>query len=130
MQFRLEFDADGSSLTIHAWGEPTLEGFREYLDAIPADPRWRRGMPVLCEFRGLDVARASTELILELVALHRDFVAKHGTNRVAIVVSEPAAFGTVRMWQARAEEQYPQLEVHYSREAALDWLFFRERKKA
>jgi hypothetical protein len=126
MQWAITFSEDGSMMTIRASGEPDLVGFMTLIEAAVTDPRWHPDIPVLCDLRKLDAYLASEDNVIHLAHMLADVHNRHASDfishPVAIIVSQPANFGMVRMWQAYANDIYPRSNVFYEVDSAMTWL--------
>ncbi len=131
MEWSARLEADGSLLTILATGDVGEEGFQGKLEDVLADPAWHPGIPVLCDFRGLNIGKLAAGDIKHQVEIHRKYAGPTGRilSPVAVVVADALAFGLVRMWGICAEEQYANFDVFYRVEAAMEWLRARAQER-
>ena len=123
MEWSVRFEEGGSRAIITGTGAIDAQGITGYLDALLADPAWKRGMHVLVDFRGLSTDHLSVAQVQEIVDLHAPYMERIGSSPVAVVVSRPVDFGMVRMWEAMAAQMFPRHEVFYSMDDATRWLF-------
>jgi hypothetical protein len=122
VNFHLDFESDPGVLIVSLSGTVTLDELNDYQDTYLSDPRWTPGTSMLTDCRALEVGDFGSDdvrLLAEANLLKAD---RFGFGRAAVVVSEPAAFGLVRMFQAYTDEAGFNQRVFTSIEAARDWL--------
>jgi hypothetical protein len=103
-------------------GEMTVEGNRAWLAELVGDPRWRPGMRTLVdgtglvpgEFAGGDVRAVADTTVSDDVSW--------GAGFSAVMVSNPAIYGLLRIWQAATSKMEWRTEIFYLRDEALAWL--------
>lgn len=122
MEWNARFEPDGSRVTITVTGIARAEGFNAYLDGVLGDVAWRPGMPVLVDFRGLQISHLRYQDVEGIVALHVPYVERIGDSPVAVLVSRPVDFGIVRMWESLAIDMFPDHQAFYRVDEALRWL--------
>jgi hypothetical protein len=123
MQFELEFTDDGRLALIRTWGCATIEGCREYFEALFNHPQWHDEIDTLADHRELDPSRLSSDDLRSLASLTRVMATQIGSGRLAMVVSTPLSFGLARMWMALTEPHADgETRVFYSYDEARDWL--------
>jgi len=122
VNFHLDFETEAGTLLASLSGTATLDELNDYQDTYLSDPRWTPGMNVLTDCRAIEVGDFGSDeirLLAEANVLKAD---RFGFGRAAVVVSEPAAFGLVRMFQAYTDGAGFNQRVFTSIEAARDWL--------
>lgn len=99
-------------------GELTDELLSECCRQIHSSPEFATGIPVL-----IDLTMATTVSITDdqIVALGK--VAQKDTNRVAIVATNPAAYGMARMYEIISDVTEGRVAVFRNEAAALKWLY-------
>jgi hypothetical protein len=123
MLHEIQFDADRTTVTIRAWGQASVEGFRVYLKEMLAHPSWLPGMRVMVDFRNLDGSHLTKEQVKQISDLHVPVGDRLGGGPCAIVVSDPLHFGLARMWEAYSDRRVPlRVKVFDSMDDARDWV--------
>ena len=99
----------------------TFEEWRQAMDAILADQRFRPGFGFLIDLSGLVNAPETTFIrrIAGYFMVHRDQL---GGGRRAIVVSVQSIYGMARMEEVLAEPSGVPVRPFYQHEEALRWL--------
>jgi hypothetical protein len=122
MRWDIRVEENRSRLTVSASGDPEIEGFKSYLEAALSHPAWRPGMPVLCDFRQLNIQKVTTNDIIRIVLVHKQYRERTGDNPIAVVVSRQIDFGMVRIWESYSEALFSSQNVFYTVEEAGNWL--------
>jgi hypothetical protein len=132
MEWSAKFETDGSLLTISATGDVGDEGFRGKMEDVLACPAWHPGIPVLCDFRDLNIGKLTAQDIEHQVEIHRKYAGQTNVilSPVAVVVANSLAFGLARMWGIYANETYPNYDVFYRLADAMEWLRARAKEQA
>ena len=120
MESKITFDVDAAILTTA--GDATLEGFRQGIQALVDEPRFRSGMPILVDHRSLDVSGMSANDVRAVGDFTASFSDRIGPSRVAIVVPDTLTFGFVRMGETQADLAQLSLRIFYSFPEAVEWL--------
>jgi hypothetical protein len=123
MQWSAKFRTDGSLLTITATGDVGSEGFPG-IEELMSHPAWHPGIPVLCDFRGLNIGKLTAQDVEHLVEMYREYPkrAKGIPSPIAVVVANELDYGLSRMWALYANKTYPIHDVFYGVEDAMKWL--------
>jgi hypothetical protein len=122
LEYTIEFGGDPHGVTFTTSGAADLASILRANDEFLAHPRLRPGMPILADHTALDttpLASSDAKLIGEA---YKRFLEAVGQSAIAIVVGHPAAFGLVRMAEAYAGSQQPNMRIFYSRAEAITWL--------
>ena len=122
MEYSLDFDTEPGTLIGTLSGLASLEGLLAYQAAYLADPRRRPGMKVLTDLRALDPRDLTTDELRAIADSNAMRSERFGSGRSAVVVSEPAAFGLMRMFQAFTEDAGFDQQLFYSMDDARRWL--------
>jgi hypothetical protein len=121
MEYTIEVLVDPPALAITSSGSAVVDDFLD-IETFLADPRVKKGLPILADHSQLDVSGLSTGDIREIAHGYRELLDALGETPVAIVVSEMEAFGLARMAEIYAGAPPPRQRVFYTRDAALEWL--------
>jgi hypothetical protein len=99
-------------------GELTDALLTECCRQIHSSPEFATGIPVL-----IDLSKSTSVVITtdQIVALAT--VAQKDTNRVAIIATNPAAYGMARMYEIIADLTDGRVAVFHTEAAALKWLY-------
>jgi hypothetical protein len=111
-------DLPRSLVITRAWGVLIEEDLFGHAAALGADPRFRRDMRQLLDFREVTQLQISGATLRQMVD-RNPFGA--GARR-AIVVGSEVAYGMARMFQTFKDATPDRLEVFRSLERALEWL--------
>jgi hypothetical protein len=104
-------------------GAPSVEGFADLRDAVLSHPSFRAGVDVIYDHTHLTGYLSSNEIRSIAEAAARTAKAGPYWGRLAQVVSSPALFGLVRMWEAYAgDDLAARTRVFTSLDEAYDWL--------
>lgn len=122
MNHTVEFDANGSFVTITTFGDPTPAGFAAYLTDMLDDPKWQPGMPMLVDLTRLNISILSSDDVRSIVSAHKPFAERIAPSTIAAVVSEQDHYGLVRMFQMMSDEMLQNLRGYYTVEEAMAWL--------
>lgn len=123
VEFEISFESDPEIAIVKTRGRGELDGFREYLNALVSDERWRSGMDVLSSHRDLDVKDFAAADIEALVIVHGPFAEAIGPGLCAIVAGSSLKFGLARMFEAHSEGLLPfRVRVFSTEDEARRWL--------
>ena len=122
MEYSLDFESEPGTLIVTVSGPGSLEQLLRYQTEYLADPRWSPGMKVLSDFRGIDSSTITSDQVRALAASNSLRADLFGSGRTAVVVSEPATFGLLRMFQFHTDAAGFDQRVFYSLEEARMWL--------
>lgn len=122
MNWLTDFAGDGSLLTITVLGQATVAGFAKFLIEAVEHPSWRSGIPVLLDFRTLELAHLTSAQVIQIALEQRPHADKIAASPIAVLVSRTVDFGVVRMWQAHSSDMNLTHEAFYSVEEAKGWL--------
>lgn len=86
------------------------------------DPDFRPGMRELTDVRAIEKLAVTTEGVRRMVEHDQQNRADISSHRLAIVVSEEAAYGMSRMYQTMTETAMEHVGVFRSMEEAKKWL--------
>ena len=124
MEWSVQFDKRQNLLKISASGEPTLEGFKGYLETIASSPDWNpETTKIFCDFRDLQLSMITPEFMDQLIRLHAELFHGRIGNQTAIAVSHSADYGMVRRWEIYTNDFYPKQAIFYTPDDAINWLF-------
>ena len=123
MKFELVYGGDGpEDLLIRASGRADGPEYEAFYDDLVADPRFRRGMRILADFREVDISGLTSAAV---VSIGKSVAAREGAwgpARYAIVVPNVAGFGLIRMAELTAGLKEMQVHAAYTLEDARAWL--------
>jgi hypothetical protein len=123
MEYTIEYGGDPLGVTFTTSGAADLSVILRAHEEFFADPRFRRGMPILADHSALDTTPLASAETKQIGEAYRRFLDHVGESAIAVVVAHPAAFGLVRMAEAHAGPPPPSLQrIFYSRAEALAWL--------
>ena len=122
MDYSLDFESEPGTLIVTITGPASLEQLLGYQTEYLADPRWSPGMKVLNDLRGLDSSTVTSDQGRALAASNKLRADLFGSGRTAVVVSDPATFGLLRMFQFHTDAAGFDQRVFYSLEEARRWL--------
>lgn len=123
MQVDYTFDAAEACVRARIRGKLTTAGFSKFLRDLLALPTWRKGMPILSDYREADAAGLSTEDIRTMAEEYARLSDKIGPGRSALVVAESLEYGIARMWISWTEMKTDrEVRVFQSVELATAWL--------
>lgn len=111
----------GKRLLVVVYSElVTFEEWAATLTAAFSDPAYEPGFSLLVDRRGaLPPTRAFADAVVTFVRKHRQ---KFGDAKVAILVSDVAAFGMARMQEMLNESAEIETRAFKSEAEALEWL--------
>lgn len=122
MEYSLDFESEPGTLIVTVSGPASLEQLLGYQTEYLADARWSPGMKVLSDFRGFDSSTLTSDDVRAIAASNNLRADLFGSGRTAVVVSEPATFGLLRMFQFHTDAAGFDQRVFYSLEEARRWL--------
>jgi len=122
VEYSLDFESEPGTLIVTVSGAGSLEQLLAYQTEYLSDPRWFPGMKVLSDFRGFDSSRLASDDVRAIAASNNLRADLFGSGRTAVVVSEPATFGLLRMFQFHTDAAGFDQRVFYSLEEARMWL--------
>jgi hypothetical protein len=108
-------------LVVLTYGDPvTYDEWSAALHAVFANPSYRPGFNLLVDRRdSTPPTRLFADAIATFIRKHRESL---GTARIAILVSDVAAFGMARMQEMLNESAALETRAFRSESAALEWL--------
>jgi hypothetical protein len=89
----------------------------EFCQQLHSNPEFATGIPVLIDLADSTAVSITTDQIVALAQ-----TAQKDTNRVAIVATNPAAYGMARMYEIIADLTDGRIAVFHNEAAALRWL--------
>ena len=123
MTFELVYVGDGpEDLLIRASGRADGPEFESFYDGLVADPRFRKGMRIIGDFRDVDVSGLPSSAVVSIAKSVAAREAAWGPARYAIVVPNTAGFGLIRMAELTAGLQEMRVHAAYTLEEARAWL--------
>jgi hypothetical protein len=122
MNWEIDFETFSDLMVIKASGAVDVSGFLGYMKAALTDPRWRKGMPVLLDFRNLETDRVEYPDIQKIAAIFAPYVSAIGSVRVAVVVSRAQDYGMIKIWEVLAREIFSIHEIYFTIDDALAFL--------
>lgn len=122
MDWEIDFETFAGLMVIKASGVVEVEGILEYVKAAVTHPEWRKGMPVLVDFRNIDTDGVEYPDIKRIAAILAPYASTIGDLRVAVVVSRPQDYGLIKIWEVLAGEVLAAHEVCYTIGDALAFL--------
>jgi hypothetical protein len=124
MEHSIEFvEGQVADALVTITGEMTVEGNLAWLAELVGDERWHAGMRTLVDMTTITIDDSFGGTQVQEVAMPT--VAEDdvwGAGCSAVLVSTPAVYGVIRMWQAYTEHMAWQTGVFYDRDEALAWL--------
>ncbi|RMH14529.1 MAG: STAS/SEC14 domain-containing protein [Gemmatimonadetes bacterium] len=122
MAVDVQFLTPGELVLILVSGAPTIEEVRTAILRVLHDARYRKGMSVLWDLRGMERA-IPTDQLQEFLGTAGWIEPLRGGGRTAIVASEPLAYGIGRMATTILEGVIStQFQVFDDLEQAYAWL--------
>jgi len=118
----LALDERGRFMRLAVTGEPTLERFAAYFQALVSHPDFHPGLNALWDFRQFKMASVPTATLRRLAGFLQENRDMRRGARVAVVVDSDADFGVARMFEAIATDVPSHFRVFRSVEQARDWL--------
>jgi hypothetical protein len=101
----------------------TYEEFRNLMDNIMNDERFKPSMHMFWDFRQADVSDFSTDQINRASIYMERKQKKRGDGyRVAILVNKTVDYGLGRMYQAFSDSLPFDLQIFYDEQQAMDWI--------
>lgn len=123
MDFELVYGGEGpEDLLIRASGCADGPEYEAFYDGLIVDPRFRRGMKIVGDFRDVDVSRLPAGAVVSIAKSVAAREAAWGAARYAIVVPNTAGFGLIRMAELTAGLQEMEVHAAYTLEDARAWL--------
>jgi hypothetical protein len=122
VEYSLDFESEPGTLIVTVSGPASLEQLLAYQTEYLADPRWSPGMNVLSDLRDFDSNTITADQVRALAASNNLRADLFGSGRTAVVVSEPATFGLLRMFHFHTDAAGFDQRVFYSLEEARRWL--------
>jgi hypothetical protein len=123
MRYEIEFvEGQVPDALVSISGEMTIEGNRAWLAELVGDARWRPGMKTLVDGTGLEPGDFASGDVREVAETTVADDAAWGAGFSAVVVSNPAIYGLLRIWQMATSDMEWQTDIFYSRDEALAWL--------
>lgn len=122
MPITWNIDEHAALVTVRVQGVLTLEGARQTLTALYAEPSYRSPMVDLWDLREaeIDSGPGDVQRFVQFIQLSRG---ERGSDRTALVVARPADFGISRMYQSLAAEALPfPVQVFTQIDEAYAWL--------
>ena len=121
MKYTVEVSGEPPVVAITSSGRAHVADFLG-VEEFLSDSRFQPGMLVLADHSALDLTELSSADVQTIGRAYRDFLDRVGQSRIAIVVSQPFAFGLARMAEAYAGQPAPNQRIFYSRDEAISWL--------
>ncbi|MDD9933783.1 MAG: hypothetical protein OXT09_09275 [Myxococcales bacterium] len=106
MDFEVGLDDSVPCVWVRAHGKVTGEGVRAATNAVVEHPRWRRGMSVLADYRGVEGYHLGPADVVDLARLMGPFAAQLGEGRLALVLRPGLVYGMARVWRVHASFQF------------------------
>ena len=131
MEHSFHWGGDPEDLYVEASGPATLAGFSAMTDDLDADARLRPNMKILVDHRRLDWTAMSAEDARQRARDRMALSDPIGQSRIAVVVSEPSAYGIERMMEGLADQMVEDsivkpyaftTRIFYSIDEAREWL--------
>lgn len=106
MPITWDIDERAKLVTVRVVGPLTLDGARQALTELYAEPSYRPPMVDLWDLRAAEIDRGpgDVEAFVRFIQANRG---ERGTDQTALVVASTADFGISRMYQAYAEVSLP-----------------------
>lgn len=106
MPITWDIDEDAGLVTVRVVGPLTLDGARQALIELYAQPSYRPPMVDLWDLRGaqIDTSPGDVQAFVHFIQGSRG---SRGTDQTALVVASMVDFGISRMYQAHAEASLP-----------------------
>ena len=125
VEYEITWDGDPEDASVTTRGTATVDGLDTWVQEALSDPRYRRGLRVLVDYRQLDWSDLSSADVHDRIELYVKDSVRLDHARVAVVMGAPVDFGMARMEQAYAAID-PELEIEigvfWSIEKARQWL--------
>jgi hypothetical protein len=120
--FTYRIDLDRRVIVVVFYRQPTFPEWRECVETLLADPRYRDAFPIVSDRRQLTepMSRTMVEQIAQYTAARADHF---GNRRLALVAGTPAEYGMARMVGTLMETADSRIALHVftKMDAALAW---------
>ena len=123
MEYTIEFvEGQVPDVLVSISGPMTIEGNRAWMGEVVHDDRWAPGMKTLvdatellpAEFHGDDVHQVAMTTVVQ--------ADEWGAGASAVIVTSPAVYGLLRIWQVATSDMEWKTELFDNRYEALNWL--------
>ncbi len=122
MHGTIEIDTTQHLATVTIGRDSTVEEVKELLHAFFDHPNYEAGMEAVWDFRNTSLAKTSAAELSEMVDFLGQIDDRRGV-RIALVVAADVDFGVLRMYEAFADTEAPQVRRFIrSFEEAVQWL--------
>lgn len=113
MPITLDYDPQESFVRALVTGAVTMDDFRAGLEQLLKSDTIPSKAPILYDMRQVDPSKLHFPEAIGLMTFRRSVDKKRGGTKVAFLVASDAVYGTVRLWQAVAEDE-PELTSTYN----------------
>jgi hypothetical protein len=122
VEHTIQFGSRPESAIVVTSGRADLAGFQRLHQDVVADPRYRRGMPLLVDHAGLELSALTPEEVRDVGLALADVAGQLGPSTMAVVVADATAWGLVRTIESHADQPQLHTRVFYGRREAVEWL--------
>jgi len=123
MEYRIDWDEIPNCVIIKASGVASLEGIMAFHSDYLADPRWKPGMNILCDFRELLADHFKKEDVQTISGLIEVASDRIGDGRMAVAQPDITSFGLTRMFEMISDGKTRlSIMVFRSYDEALLWI--------
>jgi hypothetical protein len=110
VEYEITWGGDPEDASVTTRGMATVDGLNTWVQEALSDPRYRRGLRVLADYRQLDWSDLSSADVHDRIELYVKDSVRLDQARVAVVMGAPVDFGMARMEQAYVAID-PELEI-------------------
>ena len=122
MEHSIEFSGNPVDVIVTTSGDASPAGFRQMLEDLVTDPRYRPPMRVLVDHTALETASLTVAAVDEIASAITRAGPRLGTSAVGSVAARDATFGLARMTESKMETPLLQSHIFRSRAEAIAWL--------
>jgi hypothetical protein len=127
MEHRIEFDPNARILVGTISGTATLEGFRDYNDALAEHPNLSQCIGIISDGRSLDMSNFPSSDLRSMLGDALTHKEEWRGKARAFVASRDLEYGLARMYHLLGEERLTyRTHVCYTLEEARAWIANRE----
>jgi hypothetical protein len=123
MQWKVEFDEARRFVRAKQWDEFSLDDQAKFLSDIFVDPRWRAGLGVLFDYRGLNISTLDMGDLNTVAVIFQSARKKLSDSKMALLCDSDELFEVGRefgvLLAPRVENQ---VVIFRDENAAMNWL--------
>ena len=123
MQWKVEFEEARRFVRARQWDEFSLDDQAKFLSDIFTDPRWRSGLGVLFDYRGLKVSNLDMGDLTTVAVIFQSARKKLAESKLALLCNSDELFEVGREFGVMlAPKLENQLVIFRDEDAAINWL--------